>query len=311
MADKIEFPLNDEIYLKRAKECMESEKYQQALEIIKKINHESLEVNYLHSLILFGLEEFEEALEVQKRYKHIYIKDEKYALTYVMLLIKNQLFVEAEALIIENMKNEFSPLYSEWHLLETELNVAREHYNQEVEMKKEEVMHGLQNLENLSSSQQIKLIEQARIIELYDLQLIAQEVLTSFHLSPLNQRAFLELLIEKKDNQKYSFYWFNEMRDIVPKELTRFQNTLTVEFIIDSLSTKLDKQPQYIESIYIEIINDLLLLFPFIEEVIIEPEYWVDLYLKQFDYLHDLGINDAPMTESRKTMKDWFSKLNK
>lgn len=311
MADKIEFPLNNEFYFKQAEEYMLNREYSKALEKIQKVNDESPDVYYLHGLILYYLEEYEEALDKLNEYKDIFLQDEKYALSYVMLLIKNKQFIEAEAIILEHLNTEIATFHSEWQLLEMELNSAREQYNKEIEQKKSQIKYALLNMSHISPLEQTQIISEANILDLFDLQPIAQEVFSNFNVTPLNQRAFLELLIEKKDDQEYNFYWFQQTKTLIPKNLSRFEDVPIISDIENILVTKLEKHPEYIEPLYIEIMNDLLMLYPFMEEIIRDSNYWVNLYLQHYSELLNLELNIEPVDEEQSDMLEWFFQLNK
>lgn len=311
MGDKIEFPLNNEIYFKQAEEYMLKKEYGIALDKIQKVTDENPEVAYLHALILYYLEEYEEALEKLNEYKDSYLQNEKYALSYVMLLIKNKQFVAAEAIILEHLSIEMTTFHSEWQLLEMELHTSREQYNKEIEQKKSQIKYALLNMGYTSPLEQTQVITEAKILDLYELQPLAQGVLLNTQVTPLNQRAFLERLIEKKDTEEYNFYWFGQLKSLIPATLSRFEDTPIISDIENILVRKLEKHPEYIEPLYIEMMNDLLMLYPYVEDVIHDSNYWVNLYLNHYDDLYSLELDVDPKNKKQSDMQEWFLQLNK
>ena len=312
MGDKIEFPFNDRMYFERAVEYIEKNNFEEALECIEKVyvNDKGTAVNHLYTLILYTLERYDEALEIANEQKDFYISQEKHATLYTMLLIKNQLFLEAEVLIQEHITELHSFYYSEWQSLERELNLERELVNFEIEMKKQATKKELIELDTYSPSKQTEIIQKARDLELQDLQQRASSVFTSPYISGMTQRAFLELLVEKQDPNKYLFPWFNQQKEVIPKEIHSFDQVEIVKKIDDLLSRKLHKYPSLFDVVKMEMVNDLLLLYPFIEDVVTDMDYWVDCYIEHFDFSDQLKIDTTTQIDEQIEMKSWINRLH-
>lgn len=312
MGDKIEFPFNNEMYLKQAAFFIEKDDYEQALKQVEKVyeTDQSYPINEFLTLILFTLEEYERALDIANEFKDLYLENEHQALMYTMLLIKNHKFLEAEVIIQNHRTESFLFLNQEWENVERELNLERELVNFEIEMKRKEIKNKLSQISNYSLMEQTKIIEDARLLTLDDLQEVAVQIFNNPFIAGNISRAFLEVLIEMGDENYYTFSWFNQTKKICPKHLSLFNQLPIVQEMDDILEVKLQKNPSLFEVIKAEIINDLLLLYPFVEETITDYDYWVSLYIAQFD---DSDQNQSKLTPSsleKEKLTQWIQKLN-
>lgn len=312
MGDKIEFPFNDRMYFEQAVESVEKNDFETALEYIEKVyvNDKGNVVNHFYTVILYTLERFEEALEIADQRKDFYYQDEKHTVLYTTLLIKNQLFLEAEVLIQEHIENTYSMYYSEWQNLEKELSLERELVKFKLEREKKATKRELIALESYSPMKQAEIIGNAEELELEDLQETARIIFANPHVTGMTKRAFLELLINKQDPNDYVFPWFNEQRKVVPCQLDVFEQSPIVNQVHKLLETKMQKFPSLFEIVNVEMINDLLMLYPFMDEVVTDVDYWVDAYINYFDASNQLDINPTSQTTEEEEMAQWIDRLN-
>ena len=311
MSDTIEFPLNDRTYYRKARDYANDQEYAKAVDAITKVKDDNSAVSYLHAFALYNLDEIEEALEVAEKFKDYYINDEKHALFYVLLLIENKIFLEAEAVISKYLPGVDSPFHKEWVMLNIELNNKRESYNQEIEKIKSDIRAALLEIDSYSTFEQASIIKQASMLVLEDLQIIAQNIFNNFNISPHNQRAFLEILIEKKDETEYIFNWFNQPKRIVPNQLNQFEDMPILDEIQETLNLQLEKSPHLVEGVFNEIVSDLLLLYPFAEDIIVDVPYWVASYVQQFSESSELSTEEMVSKEDTEMMIEWLDLLNK
>lgn len=312
MGDKIDFPFNNRMYFEQAIDHIEKNDFETALECIEKVykNDQGKSVNHVYTLILYTLNRFEEALEIANEQKDFYYEVEKHTLLYTTLLIKNQLFLEAEVIIQDHIEHTHSVYHSEWQKLETELALERELVRFEIEAQKQTIKRELGELSTYSPMKQLEIVQDARDLELTDLQQLATVVFADPHTSKMAQRGFLELLVEKKDANEYLFPWFNQQKKVIPKQLTVFDQTITVKQISQILEEKLQKLPSLFETVHVEMMNDLLILYPFAEEVITDLDYWVNCYVDYFDTSNQLAIKITPQSKEQEEIKAWIEHLN-
>lgn len=312
MGNTLEFPFNNEMYFEKTIDYIENQEFEQALHCIEKVyaTDKSAEINHLFTLILYTLDRVEEALDIADEQKDFYLQEEKNTVFYTMILIKNHSFIEAEVLVQNHLSNEHSPYFMEWKNAHRELVLEKESVQFQVELQKKEALKGLQDIESYSGLKQVKAIKKARILELKELQNVAQTILFSPNVSTYNQKAFLELLIERKDSNEYIIQWLDGPRKIIPKDLKTFDQLPILDKLIEHIEEKLAKHPSSIDLIKTEMINDLLVLYPFIEEVIEDVDYWVNTYIDSFGLFNQEHIQKIPAAEEQKKMDKWLELLN-
>ena len=312
LGDKIDFPFNNQMYLAKATACIENNDFEQALTYIEKIyaTEKSYAINYFYASILYSLERYEEALEIADEYKSAYLKSEEYILVYTILLIKNHQFLEAEA-VIQKKKND--PLLfheQDWQNIQQELQHERESFQMALDLKRKETKNKLLQMDRFSLREQVQLIEEAYTLDLADLQEVAVQLLNHPYISGQLQRGYLEVLIKKGDENCYSFSWFNQIKEVCPKDLKVFNELPILKEMDSILEDKLQKNPSLFQVIKTEIINDFLMIYPFIEETITDISYWVDLYIGYFNTSSTIDLKETPINSEQKQLKRWFDQLS-
>lgn len=312
MGEKIEFPLNDKFYFDQAIEYLMNEDFEKAIDNFEKVyaNDNSFELNRLYAASLFTVERVDEALEVANDHKDTYTNSEELGVFYTMVLIKNHLFLEAEVLIQNHLSNSYSPFLIEWETANKELEKERDIVQLKKEQRIEECVKELNVIESFPPIKQSEIIETAHIVDLSELQIVANRIFINPQISPTTQKAFLELLITKEDPNNYTFNWIDGPRKVVPKELKTFEEVEIMKQVLSILESKLEKNPSFIESIRAEMINDLLILYPFSDEIITDAELWVELYLESFDLMPNRVQQSKHFLGKNKEMKKWHDYLN-
>lgn len=312
MSKKIEFPLNGEAYFKKGMVAFKQGKEKAALDYFNKANNltDNSEVNFYYAFILSTYEKFDKSLKIMNQIKDFYINSERYSPFYTEMLIKNNNFLEAEY-VIQKFKDNLNSMQAElWEDLEEELDEKRRAYNLEEETQKRELIKNLRNLPSYSSIIQSKKVQAAGILPLTDLQELAPIILANYQIDPKARRAFLELLIQQKDDNYYSFLWFDQIRKVCPLELPVFSEIQIVHHLKLLLEEKLSKLPNLYYLIESEIIHDLLLLYPYIDEVIKDIDFWIDLYIIKLDFYNHSKTSRMAVTEEELSMKKMIEYLH-
>lgn len=311
MGDKISFPLNGKVYFKKGTEAFERGDRKKAIDYLEKALDcsKSSEVNLYYAFVLSVYEEFEETLKVMNQMKDFYCDNEKPALFYTEMLIKNENFLEAEHLIQTYQMN---PIADEdlWEKLAGELDAERRMYNNKEKARKEELAKSLRNLQADSSIIQSKKIREAESLNLSTLQEIAPFILSNYQIDAKVRRAYLELLARKKDKNHYSFLWFDKVRKVCPAKIETFDSLEIVHKLKKLLKEKLSKLPDLFYLIDTELTHDLLLLYPYIGEVIKDLDFWVDLYIVKLDFYNHAKTTRMAVTQEELEMKAMMEYLD-
>lgn len=312
MGDRIEFPLNGKIYFKKGTEAFEQGKEEEAIKYLdKSFEHtKNEEVNLYYAFVLSVYRRHEDALEVMNRKRNFYVNSETHASFYAEILIKNNKFLEAEY-IIQKYKLDPSTVHGKsWEKLEQNLNDDREMYNLEEEARKKEVKKSLRELEKYPSSLQYKKVGNAEALDLLDLQELAPMILVNYQLDEKIRRAYLELLIRYEDEDTYSFLWFDQIKTVRPSDLLMFDELPIIRETKELLDEKLSKFPDLYFLVEIEIINDLLLVYPYINETIKDLNFWIDLYINKLDLFNYIKTSRIAVTEEQLEMKEMVDFLH-
>lgn len=312
MGETIEFPHNQRMYFKEAKRALEANQLEQALEAIKNVydKDKGPEVIHLYSTILSLMEDDETALDIANEQRAFFLKQEDYTISYVLLLIKNKHYLEAETIIIENLENTQSILALQWQQANEELIRHRAESIRLQEQKNQGVKQALMRLETYQPVKQHEIIEGSRELPLLDLQEVAPKIFMSPFINGMLQRSLLEILIIKRDDEEYLFTWLNQQRTVKPIELTEFEQDTELNRILLELNQRTEKQPDLKEPIYTELISDLLVLYPFIGEIVTDIPYFVNYYISMFDPNQLIARNSHPENEEQRTLLKWIEHLN-
>lgn len=312
LADKIIFPLDSAAYLRKSRKYLKEGKDEEALHSIEKAYelNKDIQINLYYVLMLSQLERYEEALDIMSKEKHFYTNNESHALFYTKVLIKVQRFIEAEY-IIQKYKNDPATIHERaWNYSEQDLIEEREKTNIELSVRRENIKRSLRELEQYSHMVQVRKAKDAQILDLPELQEVAPVILISSAISETVQRSFLELLIQKDDQNIYSFQWFNQIKKVCPAELPKFSEIELVDEISKMIEEKLVKYPDLEIRVKIEMMHDLLLLYPFIDETITDVDFWVDAYINTLDFFNYVKIKPMIITEEQQEMMKWIDYLN-
>ena len=312
LVNKIEFPLNSAAYLRKARLSFREGENEEALGFIEQAYEldKDIQINIFYAFMLSQFERYAEALEIMNQEKSIYINSANHAVFYTEILIKTYDFIEAEYIIQKYMSDPTNIDRHTWNNLEQALILERKKSSLEASVREENIKKSLRELGQYSHMAQVNKIREAEILNLSELQEVAQNILISTEISDTVQRYLLELLSNKGDQNVYSFLWFNQIKNICPVELPKFADIALVDEICEKIEEKLAKYPDLKMRVEIEIMHDLLLLYPYIEQTITDVDFWIDAYIKKLDFFNYLDIQDPVETEEKQDMLDWINYLN-
>lgn len=312
MGDRIEFPLNGRIYFQKGVAAFEQGKQNQAIKYLTKAVEytDNTEVNLYCAFALSVYRKYQEALAIMNEKKDFYTNSENHASFYAEMLIKNNQFLEAEYIIQKYQLDPTTAHDQVWEKLEHELNEMREVYNLEEKMKRKDIIQSLRLLANYAPMVQAQKVENARQLELRDLQEIAPLILSNHQLNENTRRGYLELLIRHKDENTYPFLWLNKLRTVRPVDLPEFSEIELVKSLLNLLEEKLSKHPDLYYWIEAEVLHDLLLLYPYIDEIVTDPDFWIDLYIMDLDLFHHVKKERLAVTDEQIKMKETLDYLH-
>jgi len=306
----IGFPDNDKHYVRLGTVAFENNELELAIwyfEQAYKLNPNG-EINYLLVSALLENERNSEALETANEQINFYMNNASYCMTYVYLLISNQLFDKARGIIEKRLKDTFdSRNITEWNTIYQFLDNEESRVQEQIKKLKNNVMKKLYSLNVMTVDEQLKLVDEADILDLNQLQEIAPIIFHGPYIHYFAKVGFLQLLIERQDNNIYNFEWFQRKRSIQPNRLSLFNNHEIVIDLRNKLAQRLEKNPSLKEIVNAELNYHLMLLYPYIKEVVVDRDQWIELYVDKFQNKKP-SLED--LDERTLKMKKWQDYLN-
>jgi len=308
----IEFPNNDKRYIRLGTEALENNELEMAIwyfEQAYKIEP-SGEVNFLLVSALSEDNQTSEALEIANEQMDFYKNNENYNMTYVSLLISNQMFDEAREIIDGKLTGDFeSRNVSEWHRIHQFLVNEESKIQEQIEEYKNNLVKKLYSLNALSIDEQLKIVDNAEILGLNQLQRIAPFVFKGPNIHHFAKVGFLQHLIKKQDNSTYDFEWLHRKRTFQPTHLSLFNEHELVTDVQNQLANRLEKNPSLKEIVSNELNYHLMLLYPFINEAVTDKNLWVELYIDKFQNKESSLENLDQESLKMKKWQDYLSQL--
>lgn len=280
MDNIVEFPDNDKQYVRLGTEAFENNHLNDAawyFEQAYKKNNKG-HINFLLVSTLLENGQNEEALDFANEQIDFYKNNESYYMTYVSVLISNQLFDQSQNIIDEQLN---STNYPEWEQLNQYLDNEKMRVQEQTEKYKDDLKKKMYSLNVLTVDEQLKTIDEVDIFPLNELQELAPLIFQGPYIHHFTKIGLLQLLIENNDQKIYDFDWFEEKRILQPKQLSLYNAHPTVLKVKKELADHLEKNPSLKEIIDAEVSYHLMLLYPFIDEIVTNTRKWVGLYVNK------------------------------
>lgn len=312
MGDQIEFPKNYGTYMHHAMSALQSGNYEKAIELLKKAYaiKEENSLNVLLVSALFHNGQVEEAMDLAENKQTFYTTNDKRVLLYVELLIHNHQFLLAQKFIDERTKDPSGIYADNWKTLQETLLSLKEELEKKRKALEEERIKKLFSLASALPEEQFAIIQDAHLMRTENLVKAAPSVFQNPYVHPIARSGFLSLLISRKVDQKYTYSWFGQTKDIHPVHMTAFEDTYMVQKLLDETEELFIQNPSLIESVKNELNMILLLLYPFIEDVIKEEglKIWIQTIAEMVD--PSLERNDESTDKQAEFIHSWISRIH-
>lgn len=311
MGEKIDFPRNYEAFLKKAIAQFQEGNVETACDYFKSaytIKQEPM-VNTMYVSALYQLGDYQTAKKIADEKKEIYEKDENLYILYTTILIKSHLFVEAERIIQKKLAQaselEGRPL---WETAQLELNNERFKQKKEKEKRDQEIVKNVLSMGSQSFEYQSALVKQMTELDVDSYLFSAKSLLSNPFVNEIVKSTVLEGLIKQNCAEEFELYWFKQKRTIVPSQTTSLEKNETVHSLLTLLSDKLeDSNPSLYQMLLQEINLHCLLLHPYIDEVITDPQQWLTLCFMRYD---SNSMNECEDHLESEKMTQWVDFLN-
>lgn len=302
MGKKIEFPKNYERFLLKGTDLMNNGNAHDALECFEQAYERKKEKisNTLYATALHEVGEYQKAVEVAEEMLSIYVEDEYRHIFYTTLLIKAKKFLQAEATIKKQLENG-GELTAQWEQLSHVLDAEKEAFNKEKKAHEQKLLKKLYAISDLSLEEQLMLMEDVQDLP-HHLQVNGcKTVLQNPFASEIAKTAALHYLKDLDVSEPVGLLWFNEQREVRPSQLYTLEDHPILQEVRNVLERESEKDPSLFGLILQEAELHFMQMYPFVDDVITNPEHWVHLYFSQY------GGKEKVSTDEK--MESWFKKL--
>lgn len=311
MGEKIEFPKNYTMYLKKAEQNLQQNDAIRALHYIELAYAIKKEpnVNALYVSILVQLERYKEALEMADDFEPMYKNDIQQNALYLFLLIKNHRFVTAESYLRESAEKERLPtekVIQLESLLKEEIILKKKQHQADMD----ELQKKLFSLAELGLEEQLKVVEEAIQLNQSELITAVPFVMDNPFVSQIVKSFYLQTMILKNIDYNFRFKASGMKAEINPSQLTSFNEHPVTLAVNEQLDQSLEKNPSLLMAIKPELNFNLLKVFPYLETVIENAKEWVNLSIQFYAPEYENPDINPSLSESEKRMIEWIKKLS-
>ncbi|PRY84093.1 hypothetical protein [Alkalibacterium olivapovliticus] len=287
MGDQIEFPKNYGTYMHHAMSALQSGQYEVAIGHLKKAYaiKEENSLNVLLVSALFHNGQVKEAMDLAESKKQFYLSNDKRILVYVELLIHNQQFLLAQKHIDENQKDPAGVYKDNWKTLQSTLDSRKEEEEKKREAIEEERTKQLFSLASTLPEEQFSIIQEAHAMRTENLQKAAPSVFQNPYVHPIARSGFLSLLISRQVDHPFTYSWFQQTKDINPINMHSFEDDPIIQEMLTQTEKIYEQDPSMEELVKSELNMILLLLYPFVDDVIKKEQItdWIRAIAQMID----------------------------
>lgn len=311
MGERIDFPKNYELYLRKAVHKFQEGDMIEACAFFEEayaIKQES-SINAMYVSALFQLERYREAEEIAEDKLELYESDDSLYSLYTTILIKNHAFEEAEHIIQRKLSQlNQAPNKEVWHTAKYVLEYEQNKYKQNEKKRNQELLKEILAMGDKTFEHQAALIKQMQEMSCDWYTLGARSVLRNPFVNEIVKTTVLEHLIKQEVKEEFELYWFDQQRFIVPVNQSSLEENKRFKEVVHLLKEKFeDDNPSMYQALLQEVNLHFLMLYPYVEEVITDASKWLGVCFNQYDAYFLNLVEDDPDTQK---MQVWIHRLN-
>lgn len=311
MGEKIDFPKNYDLYLKKAMSNFKIGNMEEAIPYFAKAYQLKKEdkINTFYTTALYQIGSYQEAKVLAEEKLAFYQNEEKLYAFYTSILIKAHYFAEATDIIKREQHKIGQPTNREvWKTLAKNCIEEKENKSLQEEKKHKNLLKQSFSIGDKAYPEQTALMQELEQVP-NDIYLQAAKImLVNPFVNGLIKATLIEGLIAIECSETIELSWFDQNREIIPTHLKRLEENQTVETVKKIIEEQVAiHNPSLFQLINEEANLHFILLYPFIEEVITVPTVWVKLYQQKYDTEKSITIEDS--AEQKKMIK-WMDQLN-
>lgn len=313
MGDQIEFPKNYGTYMHHAMRALQSGNHGEAISHMRKAyaikDENSLNVLLVSSLFQNG--QLEEALGLAEEKQDFYTKNEKRHLVFAELLIQNRQLLKAQKHIDSKLRDPKHLYYDKWIRLQDSLDMMKEKIESEQLQQENERTRKLFALASVMPEEQLNIVREAESMRTENLIKAAPSVFQNPYVHPVARSSFLSLLTDRKVKEEFPYSWFDQTRRVRPSDVRPLEMDPLVKALFKEAEIAFEQNPSLLTFIQSELNMYLILLFPFVSEVIQSEDtgFWIDLIAEDIEPDHLTG--ETVPEDKQAYIRSWISDIRR
>lgn len=306
--NRIDMPQSDEIKFKRASESLKNGDLDSAYQIFNDlyINNPSVEVTLMYFRVLYELEYVEEGIELAESHPDIFYNGDTFMHDYIRLLIKANQFIKAEAMIGRAEKIPVEEI-EDHHFVQLK-NALEKHRCQYKKVRKaaeETIIKQLYSIADATPIEQMNILSESTSFSNPQITEAYKQILVNPFASEITKTMAINYLLEKEEDATVSINWFGENRQLALENIDKIDDNQTIKSLTHTLQDKLASNPSLYQLIQQELTVHMMLIYPYINEVVKDKEKWLEFYLNQYDPNYE-----SDSVHENSEMAQWFKRLS-
>lgn len=306
--NRIDMPQSAEVKFKRASRALKKGDLDSAYQIFKDlyINNPSVEVTLMYFRALYELEYVEEGIELAEKHSDIFSNGDAFMHDYIKLLINANQFIKAEAMIGRAEKISVEEV-GEHHIvqLKNALDKCRYQYEKARKAAEETIIKQLYSIADASLIEQMNILSESTSFSNPQINEAYKQILVNPFANEITKTMAINYLLEKESDATVSIKWFGENRQLALETIDKIDDNQTIQSLTHELQDKLVNNPSLYQLIQQELTVHMMLVYPYIDEVVKDKEKWLEFYLDQYDPNYE---KDSVNENSE--MAQWFETLS-
>ncbi|MFD1671196.1 hypothetical protein ACFQ5M_03685 [Agrilactobacillus yilanensis] len=303
-ADKNGAPSEDfQNLLTKADRYFEAENWAAALNYYQKAYDlkRSFGLNFALVKTLLALSEVNTAVKVAQEYEDLYIEDGSEKLqVYCNLLGDDHQFIAALRLL-PNLTTKMLQ-----QMTQTAIEAMMADYQQIASAKIERTIKASFELVNGTNEKNLAVIAELKRLPLSDYVVALRLVTTNTYIHPLYKAELLSFIAPLKVAETMPMQWFGEDKTVRLDKLPESHQTPALTAAVKEIQTQAHLD-LFLEKTAVETLNlQFLLLYPFSDTVVTDPQAWAQVLLQQIQALSGVKTQNQGYT----TLIQWQKRLS-
>lgn len=266
---------------------------------------DDMEANVCLVNVLVALKEYQEAYDILKEKKRVYLEEPSYQGIYFQVLLHLKLFLDIEKLFVSYQGEDYETLKKDYTLVrDYQLLTNKEFYN--------EIVTSLKTLERGPVGRERVLLNKLNYLPKEEAVDVIKELLLREDVSIFIRSGLLQHLVQLELSEPVMILTIKgEKKEVIPKELPLMKELYQDNQVVSGLRAYFEQNnPSLIEEIEKMLKLYLGCLYPFSNDLMKPEEEWLNLYKLKYGNLNNADISKEVLWLQEKLDKEVSSLLS-